>query len=75
MLSEWIFEGFRDCWDLIEQGEWGTYIRTYFSKVTVIKLKFDRGEFHGSLDWGFEFLWVGGYIHSRAEMRNEINPL
>lgn len=34
---------------------------TYFSKVTVIKLKFDRGEFHGSLDWGFEFIWVGGF--------------
>lgn len=51
------------------------YVCTYFSKVTVIKLKFDRGEFHGSLDWGFKFLWVGGYMHSRAEMRNEINPL
>lgn len=57
MLSEWIFGGFRDCWDLIEQG--GGH--TYFSKVTVIKLKFDRGEFHGSLDWGFEFIWVGGF--------------
>lgn len=44
-------------WDLIESGVESTddfCVR----QATVIKLKFDRGTFHGSLDGGFAFMNV-----------------
>lgn len=47
-------------WDLIESGVESTddfYVR----QATVIKLKFDRGTFHGSLDMGFAFMHVHSF--------------